>query len=555
VRWSSAELGQLSKRLGREPATGLDSAAPREVRRAAGAYFTPQPLVEFVVDSLLRWHIERTGPLRWRDDGAPDLRILDPASGDGRFLHAALHWLVRRAAEKGIDATESSIRERCLIGIERVPDYFRACQARLPGAQIHRAEALLSGTVPEGAVDLVLGNPPYLRSIHLGESDPQLWTALKGSYRATSHGEWDLYAAFLEQGLRWLRDGGHLALIVPTRWWTASWAGPLREHLQKREAVGGLLDFGAQQIFPGATTYAGVSFLSARPCGEVAVASRRESGWECDHLPAASFARSGTYGATSRKRRQLIDRMRSASRATLGEVARIAKGTGTNADRVFVVESWTPECPIEAELLRPVLRGRDVQAFGSIDESRRILCPYRRDGSFIDPAEMRQRYPRALAYLESHRERLEAREKGRFAGATFYRFGRPQNLRFLGAPEPKVVVPDVAASGRALLDCAGALVLDSAYALRPLAHSGLSAEHLLVLMNSHAVALWLRENGIPLRGGYLRLKTRYLEGLPLPERSQWDAAAAGVGDLRGCGDLLRQGYGLTGGEWNSANCL
>src|SRR5690606_4968457 len=134
----------------------------------------------------------------------------------------------------------------------------------------------------------------------------------------------------------------------------------------------------------------------------------------------------------------------------------------------------------------------------------------------IEPTDMRTRYPGAYEYLSRHRQRLESRERGRFRGETFYRYGRPQNLKFLGAREPKVVIPDVANQGRALLDRCSAMVLDSAYALRPLAESGLTSEHLLVLMNSRAVFLWISETGIALRGGYLRLKTRYLEHLPLP---------------------------------------
>ncbi|HLU67962.1 MAG TPA: TaqI-like C-terminal specificity domain-containing protein, partial [Kofleriaceae bacterium] len=107
---------------------------------------------------------------------------------------------------------------------------------------------------------------------------------------------------------------------------------------------------------------------------------------------------------------------------------------------------------------------------------------------------------------------------------------------WLGAPEAKVVVPDVAHGGRALLDRRAAMVLDSAYAIRPLGDAA-PLELLLAIFNSGVVRLWLAETGVPLRGGYLRLKTAYLESLPLPPPSRHARAAA---ELAGAPDAARR---------------
>jgi hypothetical protein len=115
-----------------------------------------------------------------------------------------------------------------------------------------------------------------------------------------------------------------------------------------------------------------------------------------------------------------------------------------------------------------------------------------------------------------------------------------------------VVVPDVARSGRALVDTRGALVLDSAYAIRPRAHATIDPHLLALILSSPLVALWLRMTGIPLRGGYVRLKTAYLSPLPLPAPSPHrDRAAqlARAGALDDAFESLRLAYDLDRDTW------
>lgn len=473
-------------------------ADARPHRRLLGQVFTPPRLAGLVAHEVL-------APLV---GGART--VLDPACGDGAFLAAVADVAARLA----IPIT--------LVGIERDPALAAACRARLPVVTVHEAEALLSAPdLP--LVDAVVANPPYLRSVRLKAGEPALWAALRGRFLATSHGEWDLYGAFLERALTWVRPGGRVGMITPSRWLTAAWARPLRAHLAG--AVRTVIDFGAAQVFADATTYAAVTIYTrpAAPAtvdGEVARLVRRgPAGWQVRPL------RLPCDGGPWRG-----DDERGPEHRTLGDVARIAKGAGTNADPVFVlvdaavdgalVHGRGPDgAPVvlEAEATRPCWRGRDIQD-GAAGPRARCLLPY--DGDRLIPwATLRARWPRAAAYLEAHRARLEARERGRFVGDRFHAFGRPQNLAFLLDPRPKVLVPDVCRAPRAVLDRGGALVLDTAYALRPLADAPPpwdDIDRLHALMRSPAVPAWLAEAGAPLRGDYRRWKTAYLAPMPLP---------------------------------------
>jgi hypothetical protein len=530
--------------------------ATRGARRVRGVVFTPGPLAAFVA----RHTLAPLADARARKA----IAVLDPAAGDGRFLAAAA------AALDELGVARSRV---ALIGVERDPALAAAARARVPAARVVVGEALLGADV--GEVDAVIGNPPYVRSIRLRQSDPALWRALRGRFAATSHGEWDLYAAFLERSLAWVRPGGRVGLVVPSRWLTARYAGGLRAALAGSTRA--LIDFGAAQIFPDATTYASVVILertvdprtrtrtrartrsastsTSTSTSTIAVARRRDDGWDLGELDGSQLGAAPwrlPVGAAARAFERLAG-------PTLGDVARIAKGAGTNADPVFILPDAIVDgdlvragaVAIEADATRPCLRGRDVTAWGALDVALphpRCIVPYA-GRALIAFAALRRRWPRAAAYLASHRAALEAREDGRFAGAGFHAFGRPQNLDFHLDPAAKVVVPDVAHAARAQLDATGALVIDSAYAVRPTATAGAWADPrlLLALLASPVVRRWLEVSGVPLRGGYVRMKTAFLAPLPLPpDGPAVDAAAAAAaqGDRAGAEAALLAAYDL-----------
>jgi hypothetical protein len=493
-------------------------AATRGERRGRGVVFTPAPLAAFVARDVL-------APL-----GVDAPVVLDPACGDGRFLAAAR------------DATAGRAR---LIGVERDPDLAAAARRAVPGATIVVGEALLDSLAIE-PVDAVIGNPPWVRSIRLKQRDPVLWRALRGRFAATSSGEWDLYAAFIERSLAWVRPGGRVGLVVPSRWLTAQFARGLRAELAAAGALRAVIDFGAAQVFPDATTYASVVVLErpaiASPPPHVAVARRDDDGaWDVGELDGRRLDGAPwrlPVGAAARAFARL------AGGPTLGDVARIAKGAGTNADPVFIVGD---DVDVEPAATRPCLRGRDV---GGAAPPPRCIVPYD-DGALIAWSELARRWPRAAAHLAAHRAVLERRERGRFAGARFHAFGRPQNLTFHLDRAPKVVFPDVALDARAVLDTTGALVIDSAYAARPIVTDGPWADPmlLLALLGSPVIRAWLAVGGVPLRGGYTRMKTAFLAPLPLPppERGATLASAADAiarGDRGAADDALVDAYGL-----------
>ena len=98
-----------------------------------------------------------------------------------------------------------------------------------------------------------------------------------------------------------------------------------------------------------------------------------------------------------------------------------------------------------------------------------------------------------------------------------------------------------------------AMVLDSAYALRPVPDAALDLESLCGILNSRVVALWLAQQGMTLRGGYTRMKTLFLRELPMPAAGpRRSAIGDAVRDRRGIAEideLVRKAYGVKLGAW------
>lgn len=98
-------------------------------RKASGSYYTPEPIVEFIVEHSLgpvveqKWREARTSarPLR---DATLSVRVLDPSMGSGHFLVGAIEFLARKLLE----AIQSDLEQGYLTEEETIawtPDWAK----------------------------------------------------------------------------------------------------------------------------------------------------------------------------------------------------------------------------------------------------------------------------------------------------------------------------------------------------------------------------------------------------------------------------------------------
>jgi len=206
----------------------LDTA---ELRKARGAFFTPEPVARYITD----WAMRSLGD-----------HVLEPSCGEAAFLLAA----VDRLADLG--AQTSGGPSGSLDGVELHAGSAAAAQHLLDRAGVKaNVEVADFFTVePTGSYDAVIGNPPYVRyQDFTGEARAKSRAAaLRAGVSLT--GLASSWAAFTVHAALFLRPGGSLGLVLPAELLSVNYAAAVRGFLLKHFRTVDLVLF-EERVFPG----------------------------------------------------------------------------------------------------------------------------------------------------------------------------------------------------------------------------------------------------------------------------------------------------------------
>ncbi|MDG2111432.1 MAG: N-6 DNA methylase, partial [Actinomycetota bacterium] len=241
-----------------------------EGTRAAGAVYTPYEVAAELIDLVG----VRRGEV-----------VCDPAAGGGVFLIAAAEKLRSLGAE--LDELEV-----CLCGFDVDPPSVAVAQTVLQlwsrwrfGREgsfdgILVADALVPlGNAPAPAMDVVVGNPPFLGQM---KSDTNRTASRTASLRRRFG---DLVTPYIDDSALFLLAGselvsrpgqtGRVCLIVPASTFGSTSAGPLRERLQADLGLRGVW-LGGTGVFDGASVDVVAPVLGggSEPPGRVWLARR-----------------------------------------------------------------------------------------------------------------------------------------------------------------------------------------------------------------------------------------------------------------------------------------
>jgi SAM-dependent methyltransferase len=232
---------------------------PRD-RTLLGQYFTPRPVADLLAALTIR---------------PSHTSILDPACGAGDLLHSASELLTYRAHPTNLtggDLLHSAselltyrAHPTNLAGIEIDPAAAARARARLPAAAITTGDFFAHD--PAAAVDCILANPPYVRSQHQDDRDPDARRRLFAAAARVgvdADPKTDLYAFFLYHALACLRPGGRLGFITPASWLTSRYAHPLQKLLTGPLRLSSIVASDAESFFPDADIHT-VLLIADRP--------------------------------------------------------------------------------------------------------------------------------------------------------------------------------------------------------------------------------------------------------------------------------------------------
>lgn len=324
--------------------------------------------------------------------------------------------LANGAPPRGNDAAKRKAVDELLQGLRRLARQHRFLhwQPAFPGIW-----QSWQGAEPDGGFDAIIGNPPYVRQEQLASIKP----VLKARYAAFD-GMADLYVYFFEQALQLLRPGGRFAFTVTNKWLKAGYAEALRGLLAERSWLEGVTDFGhARGFFPGTDVFPSVicarrPLPTVEPPEEVGVTVVprdlvRMEELELQvtastfHIQRATLMRE-PWILESLPVQSLMQKMQRAGVSLLEFVGTDAlyRGVLTGLNKAFVLDTPTRDAliaadPRSADLLRPLLRGQDIDRWASDWAGLWII--FTRRGTSIEA------YPAIHEHLARFRSELEPR--------------------------------------------------------------------------------------------------------------------------------------------------
>ncbi len=264
-------------------------------RKEMGIYYTPTYIVDYIVKNTL-------GELVAKAKTAEDLKkikILDPACGSGSFLIRAFEVLREAYSKKNsgdhqmlgenVSKNAHDILTKNIHGVDLdikaieivyLNLLLRAATRRglLPplSDNIKRGNSLISGTEEEmeklfgphwkekkhplnwedefkevmdaGGFDVVIGNPPYIRSRNLESDDREYFSKI---YQ-TAYRTFDIYILFIERALSLLKAGGFFAFIVPYSLLNQPYATKLRKIILDECTILEIVDLSEFKVFQDA---------------------------------------------------------------------------------------------------------------------------------------------------------------------------------------------------------------------------------------------------------------------------------------------------------------
>ena len=263
-----------------------------EVRKAGGVYYTPQYIVDYIVQNTIGKLIENKTPKQ-----VEEVKIVDPACGSGSFLIGAYQYLLDwhkdyytqnpnkknpltldgnlTTSEKkkillnniygvdidtnAVEVTKLSLLLKCMEGetqasIANQMIMFKERVLPTLDENIKSGNSLIdmdyydnqmdfgeerkikpfswqkafTSVFKNGGFDAVIGNPPYVDSRINEESSKVYW---KTHYKSSKYGKTNTYEIFIEKGMQLLKKDRKLGFIIPIVLLNVSACKGLREVL------------------------------------------------------------------------------------------------------------------------------------------------------------------------------------------------------------------------------------------------------------------------------------------------------------------------------------
>ena len=306
----------------------------------------------------------------------------------------------------------------------------------------------------EGGFDIVIGNPPY---IQLQDNDGKLGKLYKPCKFETFKSSGDIYCLFYEKGYGLLKPGGHLCFITSNKWMRAGYGDVLRGFLAGKTNPLLLIDFAGVKIFCSATVDTNI-LLFAKSANEhktlCAIGNKQEKGsiknlslFVQQNASVCEFSSSDSWVILSPIEQSIKRKIEAVGTPLKDWEINIYRGVLTGCNDAFIIDTEKRDeilanCQTEdervrtAELIRPILRGRDIKRYGYKWANLWLINTHNGIRGKLERVHIED-YPAVKAHLDQHWDRISNRSD---KGDTPYNLRNCAYLEDFGMP--KVIYPE-----------------------------------------------------------------------------------------------------------------
>lgn len=523
--------------------------------KSTGATFTPRKLADFLAEKIINEFDF--------DSTSHELKILDPACGDGELLLS----ISKKLNTFGISKFKT-------IGFDSNGKYVAESKKRLDLSSIQNKEIIQAdflqmstGSDPQlefnfgksktgdlkSFVDIIISNPPYVRTQILGSKKAKL---LAKKFKLK--GRVDLYYPFLISMTKSLKTGGILGVITSNRFLFTKSGESVRKFLIDNYEIIEVIDLGDTKLFDAAVLPA--IFIGRKELKktngkldktkflriyEALNGSNRKQFYIESVFDVLNVTKDGIYNtATEHKKYKRITgimkyskkkgetwtmltndeakwtkKIESNSEYTIGDLFKVRVGIKTTADEVFIRKNWDElgnEKP-ERILLKELISQENIDRWRTHPNCKmKVLYPHDfKDGKKV--VININKYPKARKYLEKYQEKLKSRKYLIAAGRNWFEIWVPQNPSYW--KKPKLVFPDISSKPRFFLDVCGSIVNGNCYWI--VNENNESIDPLLLIQGIANSNLMTKYHDLSfnnkLYSGRRRYFTQYVERYPFPK--------------------------------------
>mgnify|MGYP000977154741 CR=1 FL=1 len=303
--------------------------------------------------------------------------------------------------------------------------------------------------------DIVIGNPPY---IQLQNNGGELAKLYEGCGYSTFDRKGDIYCLFYERGWQLLKKGGYLCYITSNKWMRAGYGEKTRDFFANKTNPLLLIDFAGVKIFESATVDTNILLFSRannQHKTTCAITNKQNkdsvknlSDFVRQQDTICDFSTSDSWVILSPIEQSIKRKIEAVGTPLKDWDINIYRGVLTGCNEAFIIDTAKRDeiisnCQTEderkrtAELIRPILRGRDIKRYGYVDNGLFLINTHNGIRNKLPRIDIND-YPAVKTHLDQYWDRISTRaDKG----------DTPYNLRNCAYLEdfskPKVVYMEI----------------------------------------------------------------------------------------------------------------